>query len=153
MSPDGVQCLITGGQTGVDRGALDAAIALGIPHGGWCPAGRRAEDGPIPLQYELRECNSPEYRVRTRLNVESADGTLILCAGDPAGGTRLTLELAIQSGRPYFKVDPQDTKSVASARDWLDTQQIRVLNVAGPRESTWPGAARLAETFMRQLLS
>ena len=152
MSAECVQRLITGGQTGVDRGALDAAIALGIPHGGWCPAGRRAEDGPIPLQYELRECDLPEYRLRTRLNVEAADGTLILCRGEPTGGTRLTLELAIQSGRPYFMVDPQDTRSVASARGWLDTQQICVLNVAGPRESTWPGAAALAEAFVRQLL-
>ena len=153
MSPDGVQRLISGGQTGIDRGALDAAIAIGIPHGGWCPAGRRAEDGPIPLQYELRECDSPEYRGRTRLNVDSADGTLILCAGEPTGGTGLTLELATQLRRPYLVVDPQDPNSVACVHEWLGAQQIRTLNVAGPRESTWPGAARLAETFMRQLLS
>ena len=75
------RCIVSGGQTGVDRGALDAAIAAGIPHGGWCPRGRLAEDGPIAAQYQLRETRSAKYYIRTRKNVLDSDATLILCRG------------------------------------------------------------------------
>ena len=77
--------IVSGGQTGVDRGALDAALPRGFPCGGYCPAGRRAEDGRIPARYPLEELSSPHYQVRTRRNVEESDGTLIIsCAGEPS---------------------------------------------------------------------
>jgi hypothetical protein len=82
----GLQRIVSGGQAGVDRAALDWAIARGIPHGGWCPAGRIAEDGMIPERYQLRETASPGYRERTRRNVEDSDGTLILNLGELDAG-------------------------------------------------------------------
>ena len=97
--------IISGGQTGVDRGALDAAMELGIPHGGWCPRGRTAEDGRIPDRYQLRETDSPDYSFRTEQNVLDSDATLILYRGRIAGGTELTLRLARQHGRPHLVVD------------------------------------------------
>ena len=92
--------IISGGQTGVDRGALDAAIALGVPHGGWCPHGRLAEDGIIPARYQLRQTDSPEYHVRTEKNVQDSDATLILYRGEMKGGTKLTWQLAERHAKP-----------------------------------------------------
>lgn len=86
--------IISGGQTGVDRAALDAALQLGIPCGGWCPKGRKAKDGPIPDRYPLKETESGSYPVRTEMNVRDSDGTLILTWGRPTGGTALTVRLA-----------------------------------------------------------
>ena len=140
--------LISGGQTGVDRGALDAALELAIPHGGWCPRGRLAEDGPIPDQYQLRESHSPEYPVRTEQNVLDSDATLILCRGSPTGGTDLTLRLAQQHGRPYFVVDLDRAADPAAVRRWLEERRIETLNVAGPRESQSPGIDSLAREFL-----
>ncbi len=140
--------LISGGQTGVDRGALDAAMELGIPHGGWCPRGRLAEDGPIPDRYQLRESHSPDYPVRTEQNVLDSDATLILCRGRPAGGTDLTLRLAQQHGRPYLVVDLDRAADPAAVRRWLEEQQIETLNVAGPRESQSPGIGSLTREFL-----
>lgn len=95
----------SGGQTGVDRAALDWAIARGIPHAGWCPRGRLANDGPLPSRYQLQETPSASWSQRTRLNVRDADATLILHAGPLQGGTRLTLRLAQQMGKPVHLVD------------------------------------------------
>jgi predicted Rossmann fold nucleotide-binding protein DprA/Smf involved in DNA uptake len=100
-----VEKIISGGQTGVDRAALDVAMELGIPCGGWCPQGRRAEDGRIPERYPLQEASSKEYPVRTRLNVEDSDGTLVLTASSPTGGTALTLKLARQLHKPFLLID------------------------------------------------
>ncbi|HSR12366.1 MAG TPA: putative molybdenum carrier protein, partial [Thermodesulfobacteriota bacterium] len=97
-----VKKIISGGQTGVDRAALDVALELGIPAGGWCPKGRRAEDGRIPDYYPLQEASSPEYPVRTQLNVEDSDGTLILYRNSPAGGTALTIRLAKRLKKPHL---------------------------------------------------
>jgi hypothetical protein len=144
--------IISGGQTGVDRGALDAAMALGIPHGGWCPKGRRAEDGVIPPSYQLSETESAEYAVRTERNVLESDATLILCRGIPSGGTALTLWLAQRHGKPYLIID-LDRSSPANARRWLTTVRPATLNVAGPRESTAPGIASHACDFLMRLLS
>src|SRR5688572_12994856 len=91
-----VQRIVSGGQTGVDRGALDAAIALGIEHGGWCPRGRLAEDGQIPRRYQLTETKTSKYRERTERNVLDSDGTLILFRALLSGGTELTRRLAVQ---------------------------------------------------------
>jgi hypothetical protein len=92
--------IVSGGQTGVDRGALDAAIAAGLDHGGWCPTGRKAEDGTIPEKYQLSETSSSSYAGRTALNVRDSGGTLVLSKGLIRGGTRLTIELASRYDRP-----------------------------------------------------
>lgn len=146
-----VDRIISGGQTGVDRGALTAAVELGIPHGGWCPRGRRAEDGIIPIQFQLSETESPEYHVRTRLNVEEADGTLILHRGLLAGGTELTRIFALRRGKPLLIVNLDQPHSFPAIRQWLIERQIRVLNVAGPRESSHPGIEQAARVFLDTL--
>lgn len=140
--------IISGGQTGVDRGALDAAIELEIPHGGWCPRGRTAEDGRIPDRYELRETDSSDYPVRTERNVLDGDATLILCRGPLSGGTELTLRLAEQHRRPRLVVDLDRRVEPAEVRRWLEDNVVAVLNVAGPRESQSPGIADLAREFL-----
>lgn len=143
--------IVSGGQTGVDRGALDAAIALDIPHGGWCPRGRLAEDGRIPDGYELLETDSPEYWVRTEQNVLDSDATLILYRGRMSGGTELTLHLAEQHGRPCLVVDLDNPLQPEEVRRWLHSHQVEVLNVAGPRESQSPGIAASAREFVMRV--
>jgi len=133
--------IVSGGQTGVDRGALDAAIELHLPHGGWCPRGRLAEDGRIPVRYRLRETDSRQYHVRTRQNVLDSDATLILCRGPLSGGTELTLRLAEQADKPSLVVDLDADLRPREVRDWLLKHAVEVLNVAGPRESLCPGIA------------
>jgi len=140
--------IVSGGQTGVDRGALDAAIALGIEHGGWCPLGRRAEDGRIARRYNLRETDSPDYPARTEQNVLDSDATLILCRGRPSGGTELTLRLARQYGRSCMVVDLEDPPAAEEVFRWIDSREVRVLNVAGPRESQCPGISVAAREFI-----
>ncbi len=142
--------IISGGQTGVDRGALDAAIALGIAHGGWCPRGRLAEDGRVPDRYQLRETDSPEYQMRTEQNVVDSNATLILCRGPVSGGTELTLHLAEQHRRPCLVVDLDDPQSPEGIHDWLRRHRVEILNVAGPRESQSPGIAARASRFIEQ---
>jgi len=141
--------IVSGGQTGVDRAALDVAISLGIPCGGWCPRGRRAEDGTIPACYPLRETESESYAVRTRENVRDSDGTLVLAMGEPTGGTALTIEFAAELRRPCKVVDLNDKPDPAAIAGWIAANRISTLNVAGPRESTAPGvyAAAVALLF------
>lgn len=131
--------ILSGGQTGVDRAALDAALAAGIPTGGWCPRGRLAEDGRIPEHYPLVETNSPNYAERTRLNVAHSDATLVLNRASPRGGTRLTCMLAERLGRSLLVIDPQAPHAMAEIQSWLTREDIRVLNIAGPRESNQAG--------------
>jgi hypothetical protein len=148
-----VQRIVSGGQTGVDRGALDAAIELGIEHGGWCPQGRIAEDGVISADYRLREAESPEYPVRTERNIVDSDGTLIFFRERLFGGTELTRRLAVKCGKPHFLVDLSGKVDHAAIRQWLTVNKIRVLNVAGPRESNYPGIGQAAREAIRLLLS
>jgi len=145
--------IVSGGQTGVDRGALDAAIELGIPHGGWCPRGRLAEDGRIPGRYRLSETDSPEYPVRTERNVLDSDATLILYCGRLSGGTELTLRLAEKHEKPCLVVDLDDPPDFDAARRWLAETGPGTLNVAGPRESQSPGIAARAIQFLNELLA
>jgi hypothetical protein len=151
--PTPVRRIISGGQTGVDRAALDVAIELGLDHGGWCPAGRRAEDGPIDEVYRLTETDSPEYTARTEKNVIESDATLIVCVGQPSGGTFLTRRLAQRHGKPLLVVSPRDRTAARTARQWLIEHAVCVLNVAGPRESTSPGVGELARAFLARVLS
>src|SRR6056297_973115 len=121
----------SGGQTGVDRAALDAALAVGAPVGGWCPQGRRAEDGPIPPRYPLRETPTEEYTERTAWNVRDADATLILARGTPTGGTATTIDVARDLGKPLHIVDLSESDDIAPVAAWLHAHDVTVVNVAG----------------------
>ena len=148
-----IEKIISGGQTGVDRAALDSAIALGIPHGGWCPAGRRAEDGRLDERYRLLELDSNEYVDRTRKNVEDSDGTLILKVGMLEGGTALTHTFAGNFGKPVMVADLDSPPAQREIRNWLVSNNIKRCNVAGPRESKRPGIYLQAYRFLHLLLS
>ena len=140
--------IISGGQSGVDRAALDAAIELGIPHGGWCPRGRTAEDGRIPPKYHLKETLSPDYAVRTRLNVRDADGTLILYREPLEGGTALTWQLAVELEQPVLLVELGFPPVIEAFHLWLRENSIRKLNIAGPRASQRPGIYQEAKSLI-----
>lgn len=147
-----MQRIVSGGQTGVDRAALDVAIELRLTHGGWCPRGRRAEDGPIPERYELQETDSPEYAVRTEQNVLDSDATLIVATRPLTGGTSLTERFARQHGKPLMVCDP-DLADVGPIVAWLKEHNVRTLNVAGPRESTCPGIGEKTAELLRLVLA
>lgn len=131
--------IISGGQSGVDRGALLAAIELGIQHGGWCPRGRLAEDGPIDERFQLLETESSQYHVRTERNVTDSNGTLIIHRGPLTGGTALTERFAHLHGKHCLLVDLQKPVLPAEILAWIAQHRISVLNIAGPRESSVPG--------------
>jgi len=145
--------IVSGGQTGVDRAALDVAIARGVPHGGWCPRGRRAEDGAIPARYALREHESPVYSARTERNVVDSDATLVLAIGAPKDGTALTVRLAARHARPCLVVDLAAPAPPSAVATWLASHAIHVLNVAGPRESTHRGIHDLAAAYLEDVLA
>jgi hypothetical protein len=133
---DMVGKIISGGQTGADRAALDFAMENGIAHGGWCPLGRLAEDGAIPEKYVLKEAATNDYRDRTLRNVMEADGTLIFYFDRLQGGTFLTYRYAKKFGRPTFLARlPTNSRSRQRARKWLLDHGIHTLNIAGPRAS------------------
>lgn len=146
-----IQKIVSGGQTGVDRAALDAAQAAGVPVGGWCPQGRRAEDGTIDQRYPLQETPSSDYAQRTAWNVRDSDGTLILVQGEARGGTALTIEEAQQRGKPLLEAKIQ-TADLAAIREWVQVHDITVLNVAGPRASEAPGIYAAARGLITRLL-
>ena len=145
--------IVSGGQTGVDRAALDIAIELGIPHGGWCPHGRKAEDGIIDARYQLYETDSEDYAERTKLNIHDSDGTLILNAGGLSGGTALTVQFARQLNKPYLVIDMDETFDTESVYSWLNKNEIEILNIAGPREGKYQGIYLLTGQFLRALLT
>jgi 2'-5' RNA ligase len=146
--------IISGGQTGVDRGALDAALEAGMSAGGWCPRGRKAEDGPIAARYPLRETPSEAYEQRTEWNVIDSDATLLITRGDPSGGTRYTIELAQAHQKPYHIVSLDATAGDALTRvmRWLRESNVGVLNIAGPRASGLPHIYDDARAFIAPLL-
>lgn len=146
------QRIVSGGQTGVDRGALDAAIAFGLGHGGWCPRGRLAEDGSVPSCYELQEMDSCEYAARTEQNIVDSDATLILHEGQLRGGTLLTKRIAARLGKPVLTVRIDHESAPETIRHWLSEVRPEILNVAGPRGSSNPGIAeRARDTMLRAL--
>ena len=133
--------IISGGQTGADRAALDWAIARGVQHGGWCPKGRKAEDGPIAGHYQLRETPSTNYVQRTEWNVRDSDGTVVFSIAPVlSGGSKKTVELARKHGRPVLHVSKAGGVPAArvALRHFVAEHGIRVLNVAGPRASKEP---------------
>jgi len=145
--------VVSGGQTGVDRAALEAARVAGLEIGGWCPRGRRAEDGLIPTDYPLAETPSPRYPQRTAWNVRDSDGTLVLVRGTPRGGSALTVRLATATGRPLLVVDLDAAPDPATVAAWLAAGAIAVLNVAGPRESENRGIGRQVRAFLAAVFS
>ena len=134
--------IVSGGQTGVDRAALDAALAVGFPCGGWAPGDRSAEDGVIPDRYPLVALPNGGYRQRTRLNVSDSDGTAILYNETLKGGTRLTRNLCALLKRPYVLINAAEMPDPIKAADkivkFIEDNNIETLNVAGPRASGWP---------------
>ncbi len=145
--------IISGGQTGVDRAALDAAIELGIACGGWCPKGRTSELGPIPDHYPLTETPSSDPAQRTEWNVRDADATLIIAPGKLTGGTVLTRRLARSMDKPCLVTNPTVETSTATVQAWLDEHGGKTLNVAGPRQSNDPEIYELAQQLLSDTLS
>jgi hypothetical protein len=145
--------IVSGGQTGVDRAALDVALELKLPCGGWCPKGRLAEDGVIPPDYPLHETPTEEYPQRTEWNVRDSDGTLILTKGQPTGGTAFTIEVAARLKKPCLVLDLATQPHTAPVQSWAENHEIRILNVAGPRESTCPGIYAEARQFLLAALA
>ena len=137
-----IRKIISGGQTGVDRAALDAALTNDIEIGGYVPRGRLAEDGRIPERYTgLIETNSENYSERTHLNVVNSDATLVLTNGEPVGGSKLTADLAAEYQKPLLHIDIGSSESkelLAAALEWIQEVRPAVLNIAGPRASEEP---------------
>jgi hypothetical protein len=139
----------------VDRGALDAALALGFPCGGWCPAGRLAEDGVIPALYPVQELPGGSYRHRTLRNVRDSDGTAILYRRDLTGGTRLTAGFCVRERKAHLLIDAVRTTPERAAEQlaaFVVRKGIRTLNVAGPRQSGWAGARDYSYAVIGRLL-
>jgi hypothetical protein len=148
--------IISGGQTGADRAALDWAILHRIPHGGWCPKGRLAEDGPIPGRYRLRETPAADYATRTEWNVRDADATVIFSiAKKLSGGSRLTAELARAHHKPLLHVCRAAPRGVPAKRllAFLQRHEIKTLNVAGPRASEEPAIARFVRDTLERVFA
>lgn len=146
--------IVSGGQTGADRAALDFALEFGLAHGGWCPSGRRAEDGELDERYHLTETPSHRYDQRTRWNVRDSDATVVFSiAREVSGGTALTLAIAGRQGKPYLhlsreSVSAEGRDAAQGLLDFLAEHHIGRLNVAGPRASQEPEIA----AFVRQVL-
>ncbi len=145
------ETVVSGGQTGVDRAAMDLALEMGLPCGGWCPEGRKAEDGPLAPRYPLKETPSADYAQRTEWNVRDSDGTLVLTRGQPTEGTAFTIEVATRLGRPCLVLDLAEQPNPSVVHDWANAQGIKILNVAGPRESKCPGIYAQAAAFLREV--
>ena len=184
MTAPKISKIVSGGQTGVDRAALDVALALEIPHGGWCPRGRRAEDGVISNVYQLTETPSANYVVRTEKNVLGSDGTLILFRRRMSRGTALTASFTRRHSKPCLSIDLAAMQSAdvelwddasvddeeagdsaftsptsdwlahraAEIHQWMVRENVRIVNVAGPRESTNAGIAQDAYRLLFQTL-
>lgn len=136
-----IKRIISGGQTGADRAALDFAIDKDILHGGWVPIGRLAEDGPIPDKYHLTEMFTKGYPKRTEKNVIDSDGTLIISHGKLTGGSKYTMEMVVLHGKPNLHIDLDRNPAFHAAQQinrWINESQIETLNVAGPRASKDP---------------
>jgi hypothetical protein len=150
--------IISGGQTGVDRAALDVALKHRIDCGGWCPAGRLDEFGRIPDQYPVNELEGGGFTERTLQNVKDSDGTVIIYSGKLSGGTEQTVRFCLEQQRPHQLLDASKIPTEEAARliaDFVRNHKIDILNVAGPRESDWPEghdyAYRALETFLTNL--
>ena len=143
--------IISGGQTGVDRAALDVALEFNIECGGWCPKGRKAEDGIIPKHYPLIELPDADYLKRTQQNVIDSDGTVIIYFGTLSGGTEITVKFCMTQKKPYLLIDASELSPQRTAvriDKFINDNSIAILNVAGPRASSEP----LAYTYTLKAL-
>lgn len=146
--------IISGGQTGVDRAALDAAMAAGIEIGGWCPSGRRAEDGVIDDRYPLAETSKRDYRQRTEWNVRDSEGTLILYWGELQNGTLATAKFARDTHRrPLLMVNLLEPVEPEQVLVWITRNNITTLNIAGPRESSRRGIYDMSHAYLQKLFA
>ncbi|PWU20610.1 MAG: molybdenum cofactor carrier [Bdellovibrio sp.] len=136
--------IISGGQSGVDRAALDVAAALRLESGGWCPAGRWAEDGVIPNSHPMKETPSVDTRQRTEWNVRDSDATIIIHWGDLEGGTLFTYECCCKLRKPCLLIDMEKAISPQNVVQWITQHRLQILNIASPRESARPGEVYLA---------
>lgn len=151
-----IQRIVSGGQAGVDRGALDAAMESGVAVGGWCPMDRSAEDGQMPAKYPLKPADKPGNRERTLRNVMDSDGTLIIYQGGLSGGTEETLLFCLELRRPYLLVNAKEIPAQRAsqlARQFVMHEKIRVLNVAGPRASEWVEGYAYAHDVISALIA
>ncbi len=149
-----IRKLISGGQTGADRAALDVAIKMGIAHGGWIPKGRKTEEGRLPASYGLSETETGDYRERTEKNVLEADGTLIVSHGPLTGGSAFTRHMARHHQRPWLHIDLSRVGGFQAARqvgEWIHDHHIEVLNVAGPRASRDPEIYRRVSQLLESV--
>lgn len=148
--------IISGGQTGVDRAALDFALRHGFKCGGWCPAGRLDEFGKIPDQYPVQELQRGGCTERTLQNVKDSDGTVVIYPGELRGGTEQTIRFCAELQRPHRSIDASKVslKRVSELiADFVCANKISILNVAGPRETEWPEgynyASRALDAFLK----
>lgn len=150
-----IKKIISGGQTGADRGGLDAAIELNIAHGGWCPKGRLAENGVIPEKYNLKEMNSKDYLKRTEQNAIGSDATIIFTFGKPSGGSKKTFQFCEKHNKPYLCVDlqlPSESRQ-RQIGNWLsELGDNIILNVAGSRESKAKGIEKQVQEILTEIL-
>ena len=150
-----IKKIVSGGQTGADRAALDVAIEYGIPHGGWVPRGRKTEDGRLSERYHLKEIQSISYPRRTELNVIDSDGTLIISHGNLSGGSAYTLDMAKKHKRPCVHIDLNEIseyKAVEIIKYWTDVKRIETLNVAGARASEDPKIYEATKNLLKSVL-
>lgn len=151
-----IRSIVSGGQTGADRAALDWALANGVDHGGWCPKGRKAEDGVLDERYRLHETASEGYLERTRRNVLHSDGTLLINFGELDGGSLETVKFAERYRKPLLVVRVDSgiqAAAVEQVLEWLCREPIKILNVAGPRESKRPGIYQRTRELLDRMAS
>ena len=148
--------IVSGGQTGVDRAALDAAFECGVEAGGWCPEGRVAENGTIPERYPVKELPGSGYIQRTKQNVLDSDGTVIIYFDYPSGGTELTIAFCIEEKKPYLLIDAQEVsvyRAINKVEKFISQRSIVTLNVAGPRASGEKRAYDYAKRVIESCIS
>jgi hypothetical protein len=148
--------IVSGGQTGVDRAALDAALGTGFPCGGWAPGDRMAEDGVIPERYPLMALPNGNYQQRTRLNVVDSDGTALLYSDFLTSGTRLTSDLCELLNRPCILISAREIPDPYAAAEvvwrFIEDNGIGVLNVGGPRASGWPAGYGFSRAVIAEVI-
>jgi len=146
-----IKKIISAGETGVDRGALDFAIKSGVAHGGFCPKGRRSESGRISDKYDLIETGSHSFGSAMIKNVHHSDGTLIITRGSPTGGTGKTEDIAISGDKPKYVIRLERKLDPAEFVQWVLANKIETVFIAGPRESKQPGIQKATVRILTNL--